>query len=86
VQRFTIELGRLDDRHPARRHGHERGGSLTALEVCPLPEQRARPVLGEPAAVLLDAQHAVEQQEDLRAGLSLPHQRRACLQPADGRL
>ena len=61
----SLESIGLDDRHPARGHRLERRRAGALLEVCPLSEEGARPVLGQALTVVLDPDHPVENEEDL---------------------
>ena len=79
----SLESIGLDDRHPARGHGLERRRAGALLEVGPLSEEGARPVLGQALAVVLDPDDPVEDEEDLRARLSLLGQDGAGGEPFD---
>jgi len=67
----SLELIGLDDRHPARRDRLERRCAGTLLQVGPLPEEGARPVLGQALTVVHDPDDPVENEEDLGARLAL---------------
>jgi hypothetical protein len=83
-----VELAGVHRRHPARGDGDQRRGALAALQVRPLPEQRPRPVLGEPLAVMLHPDHPVQDEVDVGAPVTLADQhlpRGQLLNPGLGR-
>ena len=57
--------------HHVQGHRHERRGPCSLLEGRALAQQRPGAVLGQALAVVLDSEHAVEDQEDLRARFAL---------------
>src|SRR6185312_15241830 len=66
-----LQLVGLDDGDPARGDRFERRGPGAPFEVRPFAQQRARSVFGQPLAVTIDADHAIEDEEDVGAGIPL---------------
>src|SRR5688500_8434173 len=64
---MTLESLRRNDCNPRLRERAQRRSALAFLEGCALAEHRARAHLGDPLAVDLDLQDAVEQQVDVGA-------------------
>ena len=71
LQMRALDEIRVEQGDPARRHGDVARRADAAFEVRALAEQRPRPVLGQPFPAPLDADDAVEDQEDLASRLSL---------------
>src|SRR6185437_3625251 len=73
----ALDQFRLEQGNPARRHRDVARGANPAFEVRPLSQQRARSVLSETLAAALDPDDPVEDQHDLRAGLTFLEENRA---------
>src|SRR4029077_19169080 len=64
-------LIRAGDGDASRRERAQGGGSFSAFEQCPLPQDGARSYLSQRFSVDVDREHAIEKEEQLVARLSL---------------
>ena len=66
-----LQLSGVNRRHHAGRDRYQRGGADAALQRSPLPDQRARPVLGQPFPVPLDPEDAAVRADGKRSDYGL---------------
>src|SRR5262245_12734513 len=86
LKRLALKLRGRDGRYPARGQRGQGRGPHAALQVGALAKHGTRPVLRQPFAIPLNPDHAVEQEVDLIARLSLPHHGRTGRDLGDLRL